>query len=605
MAQLAIVVDDQLGDAARCEMTGLAESAALGEAYLYWPLTDAASSTVFNSAARNTELTMLETSGNNGPPLVTNVAVVPGSSATLGVDGPPLGGATQLELTATILLGSGSMDTSSSGAFPTITYPSAASCGWWSFWVELVTASPGFEFDVDLAGLGNYFFVTFDETTSRFKITAGGTGTPGLGASTVRIGDEHHLELSITQAGTVQTATLYMDGILQASSAYANGAETPINLSNAQKQPSQVRFRAGGSSTPDAVKTYRVSQLAHTATQIIGTAAAAGVTESTRLTAIAQAVPGMTLAALPAGLSPQLLDTQDTDGSSALDAMNAVMNAEQGYLYTVTSGTSFAPLQTTVVRERIRGRTPVCSFNSEDECHGSVNLVRELSNLVAAVQVQGPSNSVTVRDLTLVPRAGSATAKESVLLSSSSDLTLWGQDRLKRGSSLRFRMATVTVNAMDTPTDRSTDLLALLPGDRLRVTNLPSNVLRATTLDGYFIGVDETQSISEHTFELHCAIVLDDTGLFDTDRFDFGPEITLASTITSAAATLSCATTGPSVTSAAGDLPFTILIDAEQITVTAVAGTTLTITRGANGTTAAAHTAGAAIELATPTIFAF
>lgn len=49
-----------------------------------------------------------------------------------------------------------------------------------------------------------------------------------------------------------------------------------------------------------------------------------------------------------------------------------------------------------------------------------------------------------------------------------------------------------------------------------------------------------------------------------------------------------------------GLTPFTIKIDTEYIRVTAVSGTTFTITRAYNGTTAAAHTAGATVELLGP-----
>jgi hypothetical protein len=54
--------------------------------------------------------------------------------------------------------------------------------------------------------------------------------------------------------------------------------------------------------------------------------------------------------------------------------------------------------------------------------------------------------------------------------------------------------------------------------------------------------------------------------------------------------------------------PYNLQIDSEVVTVTActtVAPQTATITRGASGTTAAAHTAGALVEVATASLFAF
>lgn len=63
-------------------------------------------------------------------------------------------------------------------------------------------------------------------------------------------------------------------------------------------------------------------------------------------------------------------------------------------------------------------------------------------------------------------------------------------------------------------------------------------------------------------------------------------------------ATITAAATSLSVTSAAyfPAAPFTIQIDSEQMTVTAVAGNTFTVTRGVNGSTAATHSAAALVK---------
>lgn len=71
-----------------------------------------------------------------------------------------------------------------------------------------------------------------------------------------------------------------------------------------------------------------------------------------------------------------------------------------------------------------------------------------------------------------------------------------------------------------------------------------------------------------------------------------GPSTTLAAAITSTNVT------SMTVASAAGypTVPFTVRIDTEQITITAVAGVTWTITRGANNSTAATHTNGTGLQ---------
>jgi hypothetical protein len=68
---------------------------------------------------------------------------------------------------------------------------------------------------------------------------------------------------------------------------------------------------------------------------------------------------------------------------------------------------------------------------------------------------------------------------------------------------------------------------------------------------------------------------------------------TLSAAITSSATSLTVASDAGFPTTA----PFTVTIGTEDLTVTAVSGTTWTVTRGANGTTAAAQAAGATVSL--------
>lgn len=71
--------------------------------------------------------------------------------------------------------------------------------------------------------------------------------------------------------------------------------------------------------------------------------------------------------------------------------------------------------------------------------------------------------------------------------------------------------------------------------------------------------------------------------------------LTLTATVAEA---LDTSETGVDLSSAAElDVGHTILVDAEQMYVTAISGNTLTVERGVNGTTAAAHSLGAAIQL--------
>jgi hypothetical protein len=79
------------------------------------------------------------------------------------------------------------------------------------------------------------------------------------------------------------------------------------------------------------------------------------------------------------------------------------------------------------------------------------------------------------------------------------------------------------------------------------------------------------------------------------DSISYSSKTTLSTAITAAATTL----TVISISGLPSGPPFEIRIEAEVLTVTAMAATTLTVTRGANGTTAAAHANGASVVYAT------
>lgn len=156
-------------------------------------------------------------------------------------------------------------------------------------------------------------------------------------------------------------------------------------------------------------------------------------------------------------------------------------------------------------------------------------------------------------------------------------------------------------------------VLALRQGDRVQIQNPPS-WLPPDTIDQLILGVEETISHFEHKLTFTCAPAspytvgyLDDADTrLDTDGS------TLAAAATAGATSLSVATqAGHRVwaDSAAlpAEFPFDIRVGGEVMTVTAIAGTTspqtFTVTRSVNGVSKA-HSAGADVRLATPTILA-
>ena len=95
--------------------------------------------------------------------------------------------------------------------------------------------------------------------------------------------------------------------------------------------------------------------------------------------------------------------------------------------------------------------------------------------------------------------------------------------------------------------------------------------------------------------------MLPDTAVYDTNLFMADGVLTLSADITSGATTMSVTTSNATVLLETVTFPYTLLIDSEQVTVTActsAAPQVVTMTRGVNGTTAAAHSSGAEVEVA-------
>jgi hypothetical protein len=164
---------------------------------------------------------------------------------------------------------------------------------------------------------------------------------------------------------------------------------------------------------------------------------------------------------------------------------------------------------------------------------------------------------------------------------------------------------------MTTPTDRSADLLALVPGDRLSITNLPSAQLGISSWDGWVLAVSERHSTTEHSFTISMQPALPNTAIFDTNRAMSDGNMSVFADITSVATTVKVTTNDLTVRLEATTFPYTLLIGTEQVSVTAVLAATetdpqiATITRGFGGTTAAAHLAGSSVEIAVDSLYAY
>jgi len=576
-AQIRITCDDMLGAAGRRELGDtLAKSMVAGSRpYLYWPLDDPATGATI----------AIEQSGNVQPSIeLINGLFTLGTTASVFSN-------TQLQM-------GGSYSAFTNKTFSTISYASS-SMGAWGCWVTPTAATSGGELRVYLVGLGLFLRMGIDGFSNSYIMRL---GSNNVTSSTVFPAADvpHYLSAVITYSGSASiTGEFFIDGVSQGTCVWGG---SPSGLAtDALRSPSYVGFNGGSVSAGQ----MNFSLLSHTSSRL-NLEYAYPTSEANVLTAIDQAVPEIVLGSVSSALSSATV--QATGGNSALDAINTLIRTEQGDIYSTVSGTLLSPTQTLTVRERTRPATVTASWDVARELDGAPEFVRDITNMVSTITASGPTQDVTYTDSTLTTRVGSANSSESVLNTGYVDLLMWNQDRLQRGANVQLRVASVTIDGMTTPTDRTSDLLALVPGDRHQFTGLPSTQLGFSTWDGWLLGVDETHTLTEHTFTLYFQPVLPATAIFDTNYFMGDTDLTLSASITSGATTMSVATATTTTKLETTTFPYTLIIDSEQITVTACTGATpqvATIARGVNGTTAAAHSSGAAVEVAVPSLYAF
>lgn len=199
------------------------------------------------------------------------------------------------------------------------------------------------------------------------------------------------------------------------------------------------------------------------------------------------------------------------------------------------------------------------------------------------------------------PPLGVGTYDESTALNLYSDEHCADQAswRVHLGTWDEARFPTVELNLAAGP-HLIEDYTALNLLDTLRITN-PPQWLPPGDIDLMLQGYNESLSVHRWTATLNCSpagpwnVAVSGADHVDTEGSQ------LNSSATSSTTSLSVATTsGPRWTTNAGDLPLTIEVGGEVMTVTAVSGTsspqTFTVTRGVNGISKA-HASGTAVTL--------
>jgi hypothetical protein len=320
-------------------------------------------------------------------------------------------------------------------------------------------------------------------------------------------------------------------------------------------------------------------------------------------------LPQATLGPVDANLSTAPIDKAGT-GATVFAMLCDLLRTEQGHLYASTTGTLLAPTTQVIMRARARPATPALTLDAAADVTGVPQFDHDITNLVGTVSASGPTNSATAADATVIARVGNANTSETVNLLNPGDLLGWAQDRLNRGKNVALKVTKVDVDTL-TSSISAAQILALVPGDRVRISNLTAGPLGFTQWDGWYLGADETHTFQSDQFTLYLAPVLPTTAVFDTDLFADGGTVTLNAAITATATTMTVASSDGITWFEQTALPYVVRIDSELVSVVAAAAPsggsqTITITRGGGGTTAATHAAGAIPEIAsTSNTFAF
>ena len=619
--RITITCDDLLGDLARYQMPTSGFVASLESTatpLLMWPLNEASGATY-----------AAETTGN-GYPLAPNtdswyyadyaVTYPFSQNATYGQSFAGFLGQTGLNIsngavTAASPYQWGQIICTLNGT-TNFSYASGQG-GYWGFWADQLwsdsSITQGTQFScvqVTVATLNSRnvlwppFASPFDGVTIKVSpnsvsLSAGNNNSNAITVATTS--GPHYYAFGTTGTLTgglwVVTATLYVDGVSQGSATVVGSGS---NVATWNPQPTLIAVSVFGKAAATVARLGHFMSLPHPET-------ANTLTLTDKLTFYDSVIPGIPAATISGTLSTAPIG-QTLQTGTGLEALQTMARTEQGYLYPAVTGTVTSPTVTLTFRDRTRATTPKVSFDAVTEIEGILPFERHVTNLVATATASGDGTTATVTDSTLNTRASNASGSDTILLSQYADAYSWASDRINRGKVLTPYPTTVVIDAQTTPTDRSADLIGLVPGDRVSITNINSTLTGFTSWDGWLIGATESHTPFSDLWTLYLAPVTDQA-VYDTSVFQPDGTLSLVSSVTASATTLTVANSGSLTLSASSVLPVTIQVDLEQMSVTATAvsgaNQVLTVTRGTNSTTAATHNASTAVNVLPNALYAF
>jgi hypothetical protein len=422
------------------------------------------------------------------------------------------------------------------------------------------------------------------------------------------VGGWHLLTLSRTVSGFNATYTLYVDGV-------AVGSPTTVTASGCTVvNVGQTAVTANASALFAGNIGYVSTYLAAVSSTRVAAHFAAGRGYPGDLTdqRIARWLPAAGLTS-----SDWNLDTGAAIVSTYPQAGKDIVSASQDMAVTEGGGSGFyvgadgkarfasrtfrkpgAPTMTLATSRDMDGNTYAPSLDDSSVVNQST---------VSRATEAGTQSTQVASDPVSIALYGLTTDQPTSYTISDQDALNLAQERVSSSANPGFRLSQIAVDLVTAPTNLYAQLAAMQIGSRLRNNVLPSGAAPATQVDVLAEGWSESVTPDKY-------LVVFDTSPADNpargiwDDTSYGrwqcSGQTLNANITNSATTLAVATSAglPLFTTVSARYPLKIQIGQEIITLNNAPGGTSPqtftgCTRGVNGTSAAAQTAGAVVNL--------
>lgn len=396
------------------------------------------------------------------------------------------------------------------------TWNPASEYGLVSFWFRTEVDETAYLFSMERTSGGTgYFYIYLNATTGRLTFAAAGD-SGGSVSSTPSIpedlfdGQWHHVAAWLHPDTGGTRMRFYIDGSLQ-TTAYSATAIT-IGSSNRRAVFGGKRNAAWTDNSycmTGELAAPAVFIKSSSVTDIVadwygdGMDGDADQTVANRLTDLASFVDAPSVST--ANLSGYQIAGQNTDGRSYLDCVQEIASTEMGVFYI----DRFGDPKLRGFGARSSGSSVTVTVSATQDLAGNFEFVLDDATHANTVLAKSPNGSVLVQDSSLVTAEGvELVDRWETLTYSESNLTTMADNRLDLLTSATPRIGRITVDLLTTPNSIQSTVLQLVPLDRVRVSNLDTNVAGATTYDGFVEGWEVEVSTSRFTCSLDLSPVV-------------------------------------------------------------------------------------------------